>query len=491
MKYPALGLMTRGCIGWCCLLLGACGSSRPSADADAGDVEPEVDSDGRDEQADGDIGPDGGDDDAHDVDISDGDAADGDVSDGELPEPIEVFFAETFDGWQPEDMDAVTITGRWQTAGPNWHDSQTIVDAGGEHGEVWRCTVFTGENMGFERLVLLGQPFEELWFSSDLYADPDFEHISDAGNYSGKMLFGFIGGGEIIGGEWQEDLSPDGNAWWAHGVWGSAGALMPYIYDQLQPGRAIGEQATIPIPRGYWVHITRRVKLNTPGVADGLFEVYRDGELAMQVTDIMMRSEEQGVDYGMIEGLRMSYFHGGSGPDFASPRDNFILIDNLMAFRFRPGTGYDLEGPAPEGFRIPIVRPTESCPVANLILTDELFTDASGTISCTGQPLLTIPPSGYTPVLKEISLSSGTIGFRFTKFEPGYDYGGLGNIVVRVFSGRGDDRTLLWSFGRPDAGYSRPEGDYTIPDSEATIEYQPGNNWGTRRGWILEYRQIP
>jgi hypothetical protein len=59
------------------------------------------------------------------------------------------------------------------------------------------------------------------------------------------------------------------------------------------------------------------------------------------------------------------------------------------------------------------------------------------TNSCTGHPLLTIPPSGYTPVLKEIPIPSGTIGFRFTKFEPGYDYGAMSNIVVRVCSGRG------------------------------------------------------
>ena len=202
--------------------------------------------------------------------------------------------------------------------------------------------VFKDENMGFERMILLGQPFEELWFSSDLYADPGFNHISDAGKYSGKMLFGFLGGGQIIGGPWTEDKSVDGNAWWAHGVWGSSGALMAYIYDQNNPGRAAGELGSIPIPKGYWVNITRRAVLNTPGLTNGLYEVYADGVLVIQVTDIEMRSAEQGADYGKIEGLRLSYFFGGSGPDYASPRNNYIRVDNLIAFRFTPTSDHFL-----------------------------------------------------------------------------------------------------------------------------------------------------
>lgn len=460
-------------LGLCCACLIACDSGQPldggpDADADA-DVEPDADADtdaDTDADADADVDPD-------------------------VPGPIEVFFAETFEGWDTADLASDAITARWQTAAPNWRAGQAIVDAGGEHGEVWQCSVAAGENYGFERFLLLGEPFEELWFSSDLYVDPEFEHISAAGYYSGKMLFGFMGGGQIVGGEWSEDLSPDGNAWWVHGVWGSSGNLMPYIYDQLEPGRAIGEEGNIPIPRGYWVHITRRVRLNTPGVADGLFEVYADGVLAMQVTDITMRSAEQGVDYGLIEGLRMSYFHGGSGPDFASPRDTYIRVDNLMVFRFTPGSEGYLDGPAPAGHTIPIVRPTASQPVSHVMLRDELFTEPSGTISCTGHPLLTIPPAGTAPVLKEISLPSGTISFAFSKFEPGYDYGDRATIVVRVYAGRGDGRTLLWTFGREDAGHTMPEGTYTIESREATIEYQPGNNWGARRGWVLDYWQNP
>jgi hypothetical protein len=102
---------------------------------------------------------------------------------------------------------------------------------------------------------------------------------------------------------------------------------------------------------------------------------------------------------------------------------------------------------------------------------------------------LTHPSASKTSVLKEIALDGGTIGFSFAKFEPGYDYGTTANMVLRVYRGRGAAKTLLWTFGREDAGYTRPSGSYSIDGNEATFEYYSGNQWGTRRGWTLDYWQ--
>ena len=133
------------------------------------------------------------------------------------------------------------------------------------------------------------------------------------------------------------------------------------------------------------------------------------------------------------------------------------------------------------------MRPETSKAAEDIILHDELFTSDSGIIYCTGNHLLTHPPAGKIPVFKEISISSGTIGFNFEKFEAGYNYSGTNNMYLRVYAGRGADRVELWTFGRTDAGYSTPSGDYTINDNQATFEYHSGAQWGARRGWTLNY----
>jgi hypothetical protein len=216
-------------------------------------------------------------------------------------------FKETFENI--ENLNQSTIADKWQIRQTVYTESsQNITNIGGEHGKVWSSVYHAGKaagygDDGFAVDPIVGE-FDELWFESDLFADPDFNPYGISGKYSGKMLFGFLGGNQYLGDHgWVLDSSATGNGWTAQGVWGSGYALRPYYYDQVGDGQTHQLNAHMLIPRGYWIHITRRVKMNTPGKKDGIFEVYANDSLVAQATDVEWRSYAQGKDYGKISSL--------------------------------------------------------------------------------------------------------------------------------------------------------------------------------------------
>lgn len=59
---------------------------------------------------------------------------------------------------------------------------------------------------------------------------------------------------------------------------------------------------------GAWTTVAERVKLNTPGKADGEIELYVEGKSTIKVTGIIIRDSGN----GRIRGLQMQSFFGGS-----------------------------------------------------------------------------------------------------------------------------------------------------------------------------------
>jgi hypothetical protein len=397
---------------------------------------------------------------------------------------IHYVFAETFENIP--DLSRATILKTWQIHQTNYMEgSQSIRDIGDGHGKVWHSVYHEGlaagyGDDGFAIDIPVGGEYDELWFESDLYADPDFNPYSVTGKFSGKMLFGFTGGNEYLtNGHWELDSSATGNGWTAQGVWGSDYALRPYYYDQIADGQTHQLNANLVIPRGYWIHITRRVKMNTPGKKDGIFEVYINDSLRAQATDVEWRSKAQGADYGKISHLHLTFFFGGGGADFASQRDNFIRVDNMVAYYYTPNAKSYLYGAAPAGHKVPRNIPKNDI-YPPKILYDEVFTKPAATIKSHYNAGV-FTPTYMGCIKKEIKRPEGPIKLTFTAFEAGCDNSATENSYTKVYSGTGDSKALLYTFDR----YNVPGGTYTIDNKEVTIEFFAGHS--NSKGFALNY----
>lgn len=400
---------------------------------------------------------------------------------------IVYLWAETFENMTNLSMSRDSLLNRWQFHQTNYKEnSQAIVDIGGSHGKVWQSVYHEGMaaaygDDGFAIDIPIGGEYNEVWFESDLYADPDFISVSKTGKFSGKMLFGLSGGNDVLSpsGTWQLDSTINGNGWEAQGVWGSGDALRPYYYDQIADGQTHQMNANLTIPKGYWIHITRRVKMNTPGKKDGIFELYINDSLRAQATDVEWRSFQQGENYGKVSDLHLCYFFGGGGAEFASQRDNFIRIDNMIAYYYTPDSKSYLPGPAKPGQKIPRNIPTKNI-YAKKILFNEVRHNPTGVIK-SHYNVGSFPPTSFEVIKKEIIRPTGPIKIDITKFEPGIDNWPTLNAYVKIYSGTGNNKTLLYTFN--ESNY--PSGTYTVNSNEATIEYFSGLCFN--RGFALNY----
>lgn len=80
------------------------------------------------------------------------------------------------------------------------------------------------------------------------------------------------------------------------------------------------------LARNRWYCIEQYVRLNRPGISDGILRVWVDGRLAMERSDIRMRN----VDQLHIETVWLNAYHGGAEK---SPQDQHFYIDNVVVAR--------------------------------------------------------------------------------------------------------------------------------------------------------------
>jgi hypothetical protein len=397
---------------------------------------------------------------------------------------IKYLFAETFENMT--DMSRDGLLQKWQFHQTNYMESsQSVLNLGGEHGKVWHSVYHKGMaagygDDGFQLDVPLGGEFEEVWFESDLYADPDFNSVSVTGKYSGKMLFGFFGGNDVLtNGKWSLDSSANGNGWEAQGVWGSGDALRPYFYDQVADGQVHQMNAHLVIPKGYWIHISRRIKMNTPGKKDGIYEIYINDSLRAQATDVEWRSFAQGKDYAKISDLHLNFYFGGGGYEYSSQKDNYIRVDNLIAYYYLPNAKSYLPGPAKPGQKIPRHIPKKDI-YPSQILFDEVFKKPEATIK-SHYNCGVYPPNSDGTINKEVVRPQGPIKITFSKFDAGMDNWVTLNSYTKIYSGTGINKKLKYTFNRD----NNPSGTYTIDDKEMTVEFFAGLSFS--KGFALNY----
>lgn len=71
---------------------------------------------------------------------------------------------------------------------------------------------------------------------------------------------------------------------------------------------------------GKWMTVVQRLKLNTPGKADGEAEVFINGKSVLNVKGITWRTNKAAV----ARGVQMQIFHGGHTKQWASPKDQDV-----------------------------------------------------------------------------------------------------------------------------------------------------------------------
>jgi hypothetical protein len=171
-------------------------------------------------------------------------------------------------------------------------------------------------------------PAREYYLSFWARLDEDFSWGTTS--FGGKLGFGLAGGAGCSGG----DVCTGENGYTSRVVWRRDGKAELYYYHMdkkgefgdSEPLRADGE--AVHLPRGEWVHIAQRVRVNTvtDGRAepDGEIEVFYNGEPAALVTGLRLVTDDDLVDKAYL-----SSFFGGSTEGFAPAHDSYVWYDDL------------------------------------------------------------------------------------------------------------------------------------------------------------------
>lgn len=190
----------------------------------------------------------------------------------------------------------------------------------GEQGSRWGLD----QRHSFQRLGVA--PRDNVYFSYDVYFSEEFEFKGD-----GKMggLGGIVPGGNPFaissGGRY------DARSFSARATWKRDRGLEAYLYVREADGRVIygdgaggyglgerfvgpsGQTEDLLIP-GTWHRIEHRVVLNTPGRADGGYELWLNGHRGVRLSDVEYRSRE--YPELQVSHLLSSWFFGGDASQY-------------------------------------------------------------------------------------------------------------------------------------------------------------------------------
>jgi len=186
-------------------------------------------------------------------------------------------------------------------------------------------TIGPSATHGFTWYSYFGTRGEEIYFSYDIRFKPGFEWV-----HGGKIP-GIVGGSVTSG---QAPTSTSGFS--ARMMWKGGGALVFYIYHPDQPG-TVGETMEwegFHFQTGKWYNLTIRVVLNSivNSVAqrNGILEGYVDGKLVFQKSDFRFRLNST----IKIDKMYICSFFGGSSVEWEALRDEWIDMDNFVAYTY-------------------------------------------------------------------------------------------------------------------------------------------------------------
>jgi hypothetical protein len=205
-------------------------------------------------------------------------------------------------------------------------------------GRALRVRIAQGKKLGLNLRYLFarqpaGEP-EEIYFRYHLRFASDWNPSLDGGKLPGIA-------GTYNQGGWGMRKSDGSNGWSVRGAFSRRPANTPsvagltaigsYAYHVDAAGKSgdhwgWGEGVSGLLHNNRWYAIEQRVKLNTPGKNDGLFEAWIDGHLVHRRNDLRFRD----VPTLKIEDIWMNVYHGGTQP---APQDLTLYIDNVVIAR--------------------------------------------------------------------------------------------------------------------------------------------------------------
>lgn len=175
----------------------------------------------------------------------------------------------------------------------------------------------------------------EATLSYDIYFSPNFDFVL------GGKLPGLYGGQSGIG--WCSGGGTEEGCFSARFHWRTAGdgevyAYMPYeksdwfcdypyVVCNFDYGHSFG-RGTFRFTVGQWQNFAQYIRLNDPGVPNGIIRIYYEGKQVYEIEGLEFRGE--GDNYFNIDMLYFSTFFGGGSPEYASTADVYTYMKNFV-----------------------------------------------------------------------------------------------------------------------------------------------------------------
>jgi hypothetical protein len=199
----------------------------------------------------------------------------------------------------------------------------------------------------------------DLYYRYRVFFPSDYTWQNSTGGGGGKLpgLAGKAAGGPDskvgAGGQrWNgsteitRDQLADMDGWSARLLWQKDGGMSAYVYapDPNHVGATSSKSyfgwaprcktdpynsgsSNMMFSKGAWNTVEQHVRMNTPGVADGVLEVWMNGKLCIKVTNMIWRSAKH--PEVKISQQYVSWFYGGPSGD-APNKNSYVYFDDAV-----------------------------------------------------------------------------------------------------------------------------------------------------------------
>lgn len=168
---------------------------------------------------------------------------------------------------------------------------------------------------------------DDLYVSYWVKFGPGFDFVR------GGKLPGLAGGTANTGGSTNQNAIPNGyDGWSARMMWRPQGYAVQYVYHPDQPNTTGGQDFRWDLngqryfTPGQWHKVETRIKMNTPGVRNGIVQAWFDGVLALDRRNVRFRDIST---LGIDQFLFCTIF-GGSDATWATTKEEFSYFDNFI-----------------------------------------------------------------------------------------------------------------------------------------------------------------
>jgi hypothetical protein len=380
-----------------------------------------------------------------------------------------------------ENFDAATKPQPWPYFSKGWFDDRNTLQNVTGRGKVLQVNhgqgnVGSGSGIGNYRIPL-DKGYKELFLSWDVYVPADFDLFK-----GGKFFGGFAGGSSTA---IPNNDKTDTDGWVSMLLFNENINYSTYNYfkgSMYNPyGWPYGTHVA-NITKGKWQNITIRLRVNDGDNANGLFEVFNNKVLVYQQVDAKAVNGFN-PNY-LIEQIYLNNFFGGGDKSFASPRNQWVQFDNILAFYYPKGSKEYRSGASERNRIITVPTAISYHPTPPNRFAEKAYTDKSGTIKSHEDFEIAVHVSDkfQTSTILVPYATSLSLDVTEFRFDGGIKYLGYKQIL-RIYKGIGSGKVLIRTF--QNGVYTNVPSTINIPGNSATIEWQNGSGNGGK--WAINY----